>query len=195
MASSEVTLGKSESEIRSVELIVHTMQKSLLRAAVMYWLGRVRDTILHLSILAWRHGKYQMHKNYLYLPYNLPYSWAKDITKLTCSSRFLNDIGEWWIHSILVLYWILWEIHTIIIFVKSVAFGKCFALLCWSSKEYKSLNSICFHLHSCKSKGESDVVYWWLCQNAWTMWCELKRVWEWIWQIVSQSGAGMQNSL
>ena len=99
-----------------------------------------------------------MHKNYLYLPYNLPYSWAKDITKLTCSSRFLNDSGEWWIHSILVLYWILWEIHTIIIFVKSVAFGKCFALLCWSSKEYKSLNSICFHLHSCKSKGESDVV-------------------------------------
>ena len=27
MASSEVTLGKSESEIRFVELIVHTMQK------------------------------------------------------------------------------------------------------------------------------------------------------------------------
>ena len=46
----------------------------------------------------------------------------------------------------------------IIIFVKSVAFEKCFALFCWSRKEYKSLNSICFHLHSCKSKGESDVV-------------------------------------
>ena len=195
MASSEVTLGKSESEIRSVELIVHTMQKSLLRAAVMYWLGRVRDTILHLSILAWRHGKYQMHKNYLYLPYNLPYSWAKDITKLTCSSRFLNDIGEWWIHPILVLYWILWEIHTIIIFVsKSVAFGKwlpCYVDQVKSTKVWIQFVSTCI-LASQRGK---VMLYWWLCQNAWTMWCELKRVWEWIWQIVSQSGAGMQNSL
>ena len=87
-----------------------------------------------------------MHKNYLYLPYNLPYSWAKDITKLTCSSRFLNDIGEWWIHPILVLYWILWEIHTIIIFVKSVAFGKwlpCYVDQVKSTKVWIQFASTC----------------------------------------------------
>lgn len=48
----------------------------------MDWLGRARDTILHLY---W-HGKCQMHNNYLYM------TWAKDITKLTCSE--LNPMGN-----------------------------------------------------------------------------------------------------